>query len=305
VNDGAEAYINGARIAYGGYTGGRSTQLKNDKGIVQITNSEIATGTTNGIFNEYDIFVTALTVVACDIHGHTNGIYTNTNSNVAINSNSIHGNSSFGLYNSSFFNVDADYNYWGDSSGPYNASQNASGTGNAVSNDVDFIPYLTQVHYIWKDSNGFNSAVDSGKHINFSIGTTVYTDAWYRAVSIWNTYGNSVGGVIIATSTATSSPVLQLEDLPYDSSSIIGGQYYPLEQKLKFQPYAMGSTTDSSLWDTQTNIATHELGHALGLWHSYLGNMMNSYVIGTTTIGIQDKSEYDYCWSGSNIVCRQ
>jgi predicted Zn-dependent protease len=117
-----------------------------------------------------------------------------------------------------------------------------------------------------------------------------------------------VGGVIIATSTATSSPVLQLEDLPYDSSSIIVGQYYPLEQKIKFQPYGMGSTTDSALWNKQTNVATHELGHALGLWHSYLspsGNMMNSYVTGTTTLGSQDRFDYNYCWAGGNNVCRQ
>ncbi len=309
VNDNGTLTIKASRITFGGYSAGRSTQIYNDMGTVRLENTEIATGTTHGIYNEFATLYTQLLVTACDIHGHVNGIYTETNNQVTITSNNIHGNSSYGLYNFSWFNVDAEYNYWGNASGPYNASQNASGTGNAVSNDVDFIPYLDQMHYIYKNIDGFNSAVDNTKRINFSIGTTVYTDAWYRAVNTWNTYGNLVGnGVIIATSTATSSPVLQLEDLPYDSSSIIVGQYVYSSQKLQFQPYGMGSTTNSALWNTQRNTTTHELGHALGLWHSYLnssGNMMNSYVTGTTTLGVQDKLDYDYCWAGSNSVCRQ
>jgi hypothetical protein len=106
--------------------------------------------------------------------------------------------------------------------------------------------------------------------------------------------------VTIATSTGTSSPVLQLEDIASDSSSSIVGLYDPVAQKIQFNPYYMDQY-DASY---KQNVATHELGHALGLWHSYLGNMMNSYTTGTTTLGVQDKLDYDYCWGGSSNVCR-
>ena len=40
----------------------------------------------------------------------------------------------------------------------------------------------------------------------------------------------------------------------------------------------------------------HELGHALGLGHSYLGNIMNSFVTGATTLGYQDMLDLDTLW---------
>ena len=40
--------------------------------------------------------------------------------------------------------VDAKNNYWGDSSGPYNADQNSTGRGNSVSSNVTFTPWLLE-----------------------------------------------------------------------------------------------------------------------------------------------------------------
>ncbi len=44
------------------------------------------------------------------------------------------------------------------------------------------------------------------------------------------------------------------------------------------------------------NVVTHELGHALGLYHSYLPNIMTPYPAGTTTLGTQDILDYNYVW---------
>ncbi len=45
------------------------------------------------------------------------------------------------------------------------------------------------------------------------------------------------------------------------------------------------------------NLFTHELGHALGLTHSYSGNIM--YVINTsqTTLGVQDINDFHSIWN--------
>lgn len=39
--------------------------------------------------------------------------------------------------------VDAEFNWWGDASGPHNASQNPGGTGDSAADNVDFEPWIT------------------------------------------------------------------------------------------------------------------------------------------------------------------
>jgi len=71
--------------------------------------------------------------------------------NHTVYDNDIYGND-LGMDASSYCTVDAEHNYWGDSSGPYHASLNPTGRGNAIgSNDtnIDFIFFLTRpVGYI-------------------------------------------------------------------------------------------------------------------------------------------------------------
>ncbi|MFP3898155.1 MAG: nitrous oxide reductase family maturation protein NosD [Dehalococcoidia bacterium] len=60
----------------------------------------------------------------------------------SIHFNSIHGNA-YGLYNDvSTRTIDAEDNWWGDASGPYNATSNPGGGGDEVSDNVDFTPWL-------------------------------------------------------------------------------------------------------------------------------------------------------------------
>jgi len=44
------------------------------------------------------------------------------------------------------------------------------------------------------------------------------------------------------------------------------------------------------------NTMAHELGHALGLAHSYSGHLMYDYSSSITTPQSQDISDYDYLW---------
>jgi len=64
-------------------------------------------------------------------------------SNVVINTNCIAGNAGFGVNNTATTIVNAEDNWWGNASGPYHATDNPSGTGDAVSDNVDFDPWLT------------------------------------------------------------------------------------------------------------------------------------------------------------------
>ena len=73
---------------------------------------------------------------------NTIGIYCQ-GSNPLIKYDSLVGNSSYGLSNqTSSIIVDAEYNWWGDTTGPYHPIGNPGGYGNQVSDYVDFDPWL-------------------------------------------------------------------------------------------------------------------------------------------------------------------
>jgi len=62
--------------------------------------------------------------------------------NIAINTNDMYSNTSFGVENGAANTVDAERNWWGNTTGPTHAS-NLGGSGDAVSNNVDFDPWYT------------------------------------------------------------------------------------------------------------------------------------------------------------------
>ncbi|MFA6551913.1 MAG: hypothetical protein WCT19_00235 [Candidatus Paceibacterota bacterium] len=66
----------------------------------------------------------------------------NGTSTVSVHNSRIYDNYESGLVSNNLTPVSAENNWWGDASGPKNQSQNPSGLGNAVSDGVDFVPWL-------------------------------------------------------------------------------------------------------------------------------------------------------------------
>jgi len=62
---------------------------------------------------------------------------------VVVNYNDISGNTNYGVENTDTNTLDATNNWWGDASGPYHPTTNPGGTGEAVSDNVDYDPWLT------------------------------------------------------------------------------------------------------------------------------------------------------------------
>lgn len=293
----ASSTLTFVRVSYGG--GSSGTSIWNDGGILDLKNTEVSTGTSYGIYSPTSGGFS--TILASDIHHHACGICV-TNGSVSVGSSNIHDNSSYGLYYSSAGTTTAKFNYWGDSTGPYNANYHATGTGDKVSSKVDFNPWLDMVHYIYVDTStahpGEIRSSVHGKTIKYTASTS-YMSILYPAIATWNDYGVAVGGVIISTSTTPSTSDVVVSDASSTSVSWVG-----LYSSLHFYN---PSSNDTLMFNTafnispslKQNVATHELGHALGLWHSYMnssGNIMNAYVTSTTTLGIQDILDYDYCW---------
>ena len=84
----------------------------------------------------------------CDISGNGYGVHSRYASSPVIsgssgNKNTISDNRQYGVYNAdSTVIIDAEYNYWGDLSGPTH-SGNLGGKGDWVSDDVDYDPFET------------------------------------------------------------------------------------------------------------------------------------------------------------------
>lgn len=80
------------------------------------------------------------------ISGFVDGVTSDalpTGAQVSVTQNCIAGNSNSGATVAAGASLTADHNWWGAASGPYNATSNPAGTGDAVSDNVSFTPFLT------------------------------------------------------------------------------------------------------------------------------------------------------------------
>ena len=65
---------------------------------------------------------------------------------VKVNLNNIYGNPNYGVSNTDSATLDAEYNWWGNETGPQHSVFNPLGTGENVSDNVDFRPWLIQLY---------------------------------------------------------------------------------------------------------------------------------------------------------------
>ena len=76
------------------------------------------------------------------LHDNTeHGIYLYNSTNVVVHENNIFNNLQYGIYNDGIHSVDAEFNWWGDATGPYYANGNW-GRGDNVSDNVDYCLWL-------------------------------------------------------------------------------------------------------------------------------------------------------------------
>jgi len=240
--------------------------------------------------NLYGIYIASgsgsdIQVTSSQLHDNSYGTYANSGSAI-VASNSIHNNSYYGVFSNGVGgDTTAINNYWGASDGP---SGQGSGSGDAVSTHVSFSPYLAAEHYVATLYGVQISSVNLFNEIRYDGDPAPYDAEWYASIKTWNDLGN----VAFATSTFffphdISVSTTSRSDLPFEAQwTYVIGDVDPVVLNGAFMD------ADSSVG--KQNAITHELGHALGLGHSYPGNVMNYMVTGITTLGSQDIVDYYY-----------
>ncbi len=86
-------------------------------------------------------------ITNCNVYNNTVGIRLGSSSNNKVHYCNIYNNTNYGVYNWDSeveYQVNATYNWWGSVSGPYHPSTNPSGTGDNVTDNVVYNPWLTE-----------------------------------------------------------------------------------------------------------------------------------------------------------------
>jgi len=112
--------------------------LYNNGGNLSISDSVITENGGKGLFQSSG----SSTITSSEFSNHAYGIYRGGGA-MDISGSSIKNNSQLGILNDGSGTINAQNNYWGDPTGPFHSTANLSGLGNGVSNNVNFIPFLT------------------------------------------------------------------------------------------------------------------------------------------------------------------
>jgi PKD repeat protein len=104
--------------------------------------SDVQYGISVGTSSDVGSTLTA-TVRSNKLTNNDVGLRVRYGADLAVTNNNISGNTQYGINNETTALVIAENNWWGDATGPYHAVTNPTGTGDTVSDNVDYDPWIT------------------------------------------------------------------------------------------------------------------------------------------------------------------
>ena len=254
------------------------------------------------------------------ITGHDTGVYvvedtgssSSSSYSVTIDESNISGNTTYGVNNTvTSFAVDATNNWWGSATGPYQATTNPSGLGDAVSDYVDYSPYYTDaamtsslpVHNVTKNLyySTIQAAID-GASANDVIEVAAGTYAEQLTIDKAVTLNGANAGINAVTGTRGDESVIDVSGFTVNGISVTEDSVTIDGFEIIGIPY--GSSTSSNVnptiaaeasYVTVQNCIFNTSGSALGKEAmvarpgtnhiSFLNNEVNNYIYGITARG--------------------
>ncbi len=300
VNSGGSAVFNYSYFRYGGSSS--SKMIYNNAGSISLTGSEISYANT-GIYTMPGSAQTfASTTISHNVYGlyHDGGTSTFNPGNIFID------NLTYGIFNGTTATVTALGVYWpstttaATSTGPYHPIYNPTGKGDRISNFVAWNTFTPVLHFMALNPLTLQPATTSvniSKEIRWkwATGSTqTYLTQLTAAISTWN----ARGAINIFSTSSGATLIVQETNAPLDDWS--GSYDYTIRPPL--MEVNTGKLFDNTSAEIQ-NVWTHELGHALGLGHSYIDNAMYYINSPQTILGTQDILDYNYCWPSGPGNC--
>ena len=300
IGAGGVANFEYVTIRYGGALSGTGALIRNNGGTLSLSTTTLAHGTTYGIKNDAG----TTTILGSSVGFNDYGLYLAGGSMSITASSTIHDNSTYGIYNNTTNVIDATNNWWSATSGiatsgPYHSITHATGTGNRVSDYVDYNPWIGMVgegvHYVYAVKGcpgGCGMANASGTFMwrwaSTTSSTTIsdYGDELEDAIETWEDVGTST--TFIMSTSSVAEPVVDMIEV--DRSDLVWSGQFNFD--ISLNTYYLDQDTSAQIQHT----ITHEIGHALGLNHSFPGNILYTNQTSLIELGAQDLFDYHYLW---------
>ncbi|MGH7141150.1 MAG: beta strand repeat-containing protein [Minisyncoccia bacterium] len=321
TNNTTSGLFKSALIFTGGLTG--SATVSGNKLLGTNVGSAIAVkGTNSGTFtltgNTLTSYADGISIDSGALTGAMNA-----------NGNTISGNSTFGIDNSSGITVNAEKNWWGDKTGPYNTPLNPLGTGNAVSANVDFSPFCTDeacdafgsidpiasiavvanpttldtgnystVTVTGKDASGYPVVNDTSTQIHFSADHGASLGALYVPFGMdgtaTTTVTNSVAGVVnVGAEVVSASPaVTGSTQVTFNQGPIVDTTPPTISN---IQAVSIGPSTATITWTTDEP-ATSQVEYGLTSGYGTLSSLDSTLATthSVTLSGLASSTEYHF-----------
>jgi len=138
ITSGASVDLSHSVVRFGGGSWPHYSNIALSGGNLSVSNSTISFSASSGL----RIYDGSAAILNSSISNNVYGIMKEGGS-LTVSNSAIYGNSEYGIYNGTFSEINAEDNWWGDATGPYNFWNNDDGGGDKVSTFIDFDPWLT------------------------------------------------------------------------------------------------------------------------------------------------------------------